>query len=91
MQNEESLTENSLSLDIQILSKISKFASIKHILKKIENDQFKIIELLQEIIGDIKSYELEARIEKLESKFSKDLDENTFNELRELKKSQKIN
>ena len=91
LQNEESLTENSLSLDIQILSKISKFASIKHILKKIENDQFKIIELLQEIIGDIKSYELEARIEKLESKFSKDLDENTFNELRELKKSQKIN
>ena len=91
LQNEESLTENSLSLDSQILSKISKFASIKHILKKIENDQFKIIELLQEVIGDIKSYELEIRIEKLESKFSKDLDENTFNELRELKKSQKIN
>ena len=58
---------------------------------KIENDQFKIIELLQEVIGDIKNYELEIRIEKLESKFSKDLDENTFNEIRELKKSQKIN
>ncbi len=91
LQNEENLNENSLSLDSQILSKISKFASIKHILNKIENDQFKIIELLQELIGDIKNYELELRIEKLESKFSKDLDENTFNELRELKKSQKIN
>jgi len=27
----------------------------------------------------------------LESKFSKDLDETTFNEIKELKKSQKIN
>ncbi len=91
LQNEKNISENSLSLDSQILSKISKFASIKHILNKVENDQFKVIELLKEVIGDIKNYELEIRIEKLESKFSKDLDENTFNELRELKKSQKIN
>ena len=46
---------------------------------------------LEEIIRDIKNYELEIRIEELESKFSKDLNENTFNEIRELKKSQKIN
>ena len=72
-------------------NKINKFASIKHILNKIENNEYKILELLEEIIGDIKNHELEIRIEMLESKFSKDLDETTFNEIRELKKSQKIN
>ena len=91
LSSEEKLSENILSLDPQILSKISKFASIKHILNKIENDEFKIIELLQEIAGDIKNHELEVRIEMLESKFSKNLDETTFNEIKELKKSQKIN
>ena len=89
--SEENILEDNLSLDPQILSKISKFASIKHILNKIENDEYKIIELLEEVIGDIKNHELEIRIEMLESKFSKDLDESTFNEIRELKKSQKIN
>ena len=39
----------------------------------------------------LKNYELEQRIEELESKFSKDLSETTFNEIRELKKMQKIN
>ena len=82
---------NDLSIDPQILEKISKFASIKHILKKLDNHEYKIIELLEEIIRDIKNYELELRIEELESKFSKDLNENTFNEIRELKKLQKIN
>ncbi len=91
ISNEQSVSIDSLSLDPQILNKISKFASIKYILNKVEKNEFKILELLQEIIGDIKNYELELRIVKLESKFSKDLDENTFNEIRELKKSQKIN
>ena len=36
-------------------------------------------------------HELEIRIEELESKFSKDLSESTFNEIREFKKLQKIN
>ena len=89
--SEGELSVNNLSLDPQILNKISKFASIKHILNKIKNDQYKILELLEEVIGDIKNHELEIRIEMLESKFSKDLDESTFNEIRELKKSQKIN
>jgi hypothetical protein len=88
---EQNLSVDSLSLDPQILDKIKKFASIKHILNKIENDEFKVLELLEEIIRDIKNYELEIRIEELESKFSKDLNENTFNEIKELKKLQKIN
>ena len=88
---EENVSINSLSLDPQLLNKISKFASIKHILKKLEKDELKILELLEEIIRDIKNYELEIRIEELESKFSKDLNETTFNEIKELKKLQKIN
>ena len=54
LKEKENLSINDLSLDPQILDKISKFASIKHILNKIENDEFKILELLEEIIRDIK-------------------------------------
>ena len=89
--SEQEASANNLSLDPQILNKISKFTSIKHILHKLENDEYKIIELLEEIIRDIKNYELELRIEELESKFSKDFNESTFNEIKELKKLQKIN
>ena len=46
----------------------------------------KILEIFIEIIQDLKNYELEQRISELESKFSKDLSETTFNELKELKK-----
>ena len=49
------------------------------------------LEILSELIRDLKNYELEARIEELESKFAKDLSESTFNEIRELKKLQNIN
>ena len=55
------------------------------------NDDAKILEILIELIRDLKNYELEIRIEELESRFSKDLSEVTFNELKELKKLQKIN
>jgi len=89
--SEQKASASNLSLDPQILNKISKFASIKHILNKLEKDEFKVLELLEEIIRDIKNYELEIRIEELESKFSQDLNENTFNEIKELKKLQKIN
>ena len=82
---------NDLSIDQEIIDKISRYASIKHILNRVENDEFKILELLEEISRDIKNYELEVRIEELESKFSEDLNENTFNKIKELKKLQKIN
>ena len=38
---------------------------------------------------DLKPYELEMRIEELESKFSRDLSEITFNKIKELKKQSK--
>jgi len=46
---------------------------------------------LGEFSRDLKNHELELRIEELESKFAKDLSESTFNEIKELKKSQNIN
>ena len=74
-----------------MIERVLKYASIKHILVKNLKDDQKIIEILSEIIRDLKNYELEIRITELESRFSKDLSEETFNELKELKKQQKIN
>ena len=88
---EKDITLEKLSLDQNIIEKITKFASIKYVLNKVEDNYEEKIELLNEIIRDIKNYELEIRIEELESKFSKDFNESTFNEIKELKKLQKIN
>jgi DNA primase len=74
-----------------LVEKIFKFASIKHILNSNQNNQDKMLELLEEISRDLKNYDLEFRIEELESKFSKNLSESTFNEIRELKKQKNIN
>ena len=63
----------------------SKLLSIRKIKKE------DIINSYQEIKRDLKNYELEMRIEELEAKFSKDFNETTFNELKELKKLQKTN
>jgi len=90
-QNEKNMDIDNLSIDKQLIEKIFKFASIKHILKNDINNNEKKLEILDEIIRDLKNYELEFRIEELESKFSKDLSESTFNEIRELKKKQNIN
>ena len=73
------------------MDKINKFAPIKHILKNKPNDDNQVIELLDDISKDLFNYDLEFRIQKLESKFSKDLSEATFNELKELKRKQNIN
>ena len=80
-----------IDLDPQLIEKIFSFASIKYILEKNISDEKQISELFDEIRRDLKNYELEARITELEAKFSKDFSENTFEELKELKKLQKIN
>ena len=80
-----------LNLDKQLLDKISKFAPIKHILKNKPGNDQQVIELLEDISRDLVNFDLEFRIQELESKFSKDLSEATFNELKELKKKQNIN
>ena len=80
-----------LNLDDQLLDKVNKFAPIKYILKNKSNDEHEILEFLDDISRDLMNYDLEFRIQELESKFSKDMSETTFNELKELKKKQNIN
>ncbi len=91
LKSEKNLNIENLSIDKQLIDRIFKFASIKHILKNHNNDHSKVFELFEEIERDLKNHELELRIEELESKFAEDLNENTFNEIRELKKLQNIN
>ena len=91
LKSVQQIDNSDLSLDKQLVDKINKFAPIKHILKKKSNDEHEIIELLEDTSRDLMNYDLEFRIQELESKFSKDLSEATFNELKELKKKQNIN
>ena len=74
-----------------LLDKINKFAPIKHILKNKLDNEDQVIELLDDISKDLFNYDLEFRIQELESRFSKDMSETTFNELKELKNERKIN
>ena len=89
--NFENTNLENLKIDQTLIDRILKYASIKHILFKNLDDDQKILEILSELIRDLKNYELELRIMDLESRSSKDLSETTFNELKELKKQQKIN
>ena len=87
----ENISIEDLSLDKQLLDKINKFAPIKYILKNKPDNDHQVIELLEDILRDLVNYDLEFRIQELESRFSKDMSETTFNELKELKKKQNIN
>ena len=82
LETEEQITIDDLKLDTQLLEKINKFAPIKHILKNQGDNDQKIIELLEDISRDLMNYDLEFRIQELESKFSVDMSETTFNELK---------
>ena len=55
------------------------------------NDDQKTIELLEDISRDLINYDLEFRIQELESKFAEDFNQNTFDEINRLKKEQNIN
>ena len=91
LKSGEKLEVNQIGIDNQIIEKITKFAPIKHILKNRSDDEHVVIELIDDISRDLNNYDLEYRIAELESKFSRDLSEETFNELKELKKKQNIN
>jgi DNA primase len=91
LKSGEQINKEDLDLDKQLLDRINKFAPIKHILKNKTNNEHEIIELLDDINRDLNNYDLEFRIQELESKFSKDLSEATFNQIKELKKKQNIN
>jgi len=91
LKSGEKITIEDLSIDSQLLDKMNKFAPIKYILKNTPDNEHQVIELLEDISRDLVNYDLEFRIQELESKFSKDMNEATFNELKELKKKQNIN
>jgi len=91
LKSNEKILINNLNLDKLLMEKINKFAPIKHIIKNQSKDDQKIIELLEDISRDLMNYDLEFRIQELESKFSLDMSETTFNELKELKKKQNLN
>ncbi len=91
LRSGEEISINKLDIDLQLIEKINKFAPIKYILKNKFESENAVIELLDDISRDLNNYDLEYRIQELESKFSKDLSEVTFNELKELKKKQNIN
>ncbi len=91
LKTENNITIEDLNLDGFLLDKINKFAPIKHILKNQSDNDDKTIELLEDISRDLVNFDLEFRIQELESKFSVDMSETTFNELKELKKKQNLN
>ena len=87
----DELSLDNLNLDNQLITKINRFASIKHILANKAGNDFEKLEILDDLKRDLNNYDLEFRIQELESRFSKDFSEETFNELKELKKRQNIN
>ena len=82
---------NDINIDKNFLYNINKFATVKHIVKKNDDNHSKISEIFDDIKKDLKTYSLELRIQELESKFAQDFNQNTFDEIRRLKKEQNIN
>ena len=80
-----------IDIDINFLENINKFATVKHIVKKNDDNHSKLLEIFGDIKKDLKTHSLELRIQQLESKFAEDFNQNTFDEIRRLKKEQKIN
>ena len=80
-----------LPIEKSILEKINKFASVKHISKNIQRDENKLEEIFFEMKKDLKNLFLNKQILELESRFSKDMDQSTLDEIIELKKLQNNN
>ncbi len=94
LELKEKLSEGNLKelqIDNQLLIQIDKHATIKHLIKENDKDEAKIVEFINEIKQDLKTHSLELRIQELESKFAQDFSQNTFDEIRKLKKEQNIN
>ena len=82
---------DTLQIDNQLLDQIEKYANIKHIIYKNDKDESKIVEIFNDIKNELKTHDLELRIQDLESKFAEDFNQNTFDEINRLKKEQNIN
>ena len=82
---------DNLKVDSQLLDQIEKYANIKHIVRKNDKDEAKIVEIFNDIKNELKTHNLELRIQELESKFAEDFNQSTFDEINRLKKEQNIN
>ena len=82
---------NNINIDRKFLDNIYRFATVKHIVKKNDENHSKVLDIFDDIKKDLKTYGLELRIQELESKFAEDFNQNTFDEIRRLKKEQNIN
>ena len=82
---------NNINIDRKFLDNINRFATVKHIVKKNDENHSKVLDIFDDIKKDLKTYGLELRIQELESKFAEDFNQNTFDEIRRLKKEQNIN
>ena len=82
---------DSLQIDNQLLDQIEKYANIKHIVRRDDKDESKIVEIFNDIKNELKTHDLELRIQELESKFAEDFNQSTFDEINRLKKEQNIN
>jgi len=91
IEKNDDLDIRDIPIDKNYIDKINKFASIKHISNTIKKDHEKLLEIFNEMTKDLKNLSIQIKISDLESKFSKDLNENTFNEIKELKRLQNIN
>ena len=91
VKSKDEINPNMLPLDNNLLQKINKFASVKHISKNIQRDENKLKEIFLEMKKDLKNLFLDRQISELESKFSTDMDQSTLNEIIELKKLQNNN
>ena len=91
VKSNDEINLDMLPIDKNMLEKINKFASVKHISKNIQRDENKLSEIFNEMKKDLKNLFLDKQIHELESKFSKDMDQTTLNEIIELKKLQNSN
>ena len=82
---------DNLQIDNQLLDQVERYANIKHIVQKNDKDESKIVEIFNDIKNELKTHDLELRIQELESKFAEDFNQNTFDEINRLKKEQNIN
>ncbi len=89
--NFEKTELSNLNIDKSLIDRVLKYASIKNIWDKNSDDEEKVENILSEVVRDLKNHELEIRILDLEEKFSKDLSQDTFNQLKELKKLKNLN
>ena len=91
IKSNDEININMLPVDKTMLEKINKFASVKHISKNIQRDENKLEEIFLEMKKDLKNLFLDKQILELESRFSKDMDQSTLDEIIELKKLQNNN